>query len=360
MTDAPRPNEFRAATLTSFSESGRLVERFEEILLSLGVQIRSGSDLESVCLDVHELEYYRLGQTRVDPLRDLRPFFGQAAGWIDFMRLIIRADELKRLDPFVDHLQLLNVAREVTQSTHLPVSDEASNKLFELFVALLCVQISNDVILDDPHNAQGDNPDIIAEINGRKWGFACKVINGRSPITLFERFEEGLRQIEVSPADTGFVFLNFKNIVDHRRAWPLLNEEEFQRGDEEPVFGAWRDDYPVLAQLAELLNERWQALVDVNGPQNLAELVQGRAVMPAAAVYMATATGIQSSQGPLPTLVGQLAQLQILPTPREGVRVVRQLNNVLHERRPRITLSRAVLIGAIALLLIIGTLLVIW
>lgn len=161
------------------------------------------------------MEGYRRGVERPDPMTDLRPILGRAAGWIDFVKLLICAHREGRLAPFLAHLHLLNTAQGVAQSVRIPMSDEASNKLFELFIALACLPLSSDVILDNPHNAQGDNPDVLAVVDGRRWGFACKVLNGTSPLTMFERLEEGINQIEVSPADTGFVFFNFKNLIDH-------------------------------------------------------------------------------------------------------------------------------------------------
>jgi len=316
--------------LTSFSEAARLVDRFERILRSHGIEIVTGSDLESVCLDILELEYFRLGESQLDPMTDIRPLLGQAAGWIDFLKLLIRGHNENRLADFVPHLQLLNTAREVTQNTRLPVSDEASNKIFELFVALTFGPIGTNLLLDDPQNARGDNPDVLVDIQGRRWGFACKVINGTSPLTLFERFAEGIEQIERSPAETGFVFFNFKNLIDHRLAWPITNEDEFAREEAEPEFGAWMDETPVLRQFSELINDCLQDFVDSNGLENVLQLIDGRPSMPGAAVYMATASAIQSSTGPLPTLIGQVGIMRIREFPAHGENVLKLFNQVLH------------------------------
>src|SRR5271157_1393731 len=169
MTDAPRPTEIDPRNLSSFSEAARLVDRLEEIMRRLiGTQVASGSDLESVCLDVLELENYRTRRSQLDPMTDIRPILGQAAGWLEFLRILVRVYEMGRLDETLHaHLRLLNTAREVAQNTRLPVSDEASNKLFELFIALCCVPISGRVTIDDPYNAQGGNPDVLIEFGGR-------------------------------------------------------------------------------------------------------------------------------------------------------------------------------------------------
>jgi hypothetical protein len=37
------------------------------------------------------------------------------------------------------------------------------------------MQIGNGIELDDPYRSSGDNPDILASIDGIRWGFACKM-----------------------------------------------------------------------------------------------------------------------------------------------------------------------------------------
>ncbi len=334
MTDAPRPPELDPRDLTSFDEAGSLAQRFEETLRQhYGIAIARGSDLESVNLDLLMLEGYRRGEARPDPMTDIRPMFGRAAGWIDFVTLLLRAHHEGKLHRFLAHLHLLNTARAVAQNERVPMSDEASNKLFELFIALCCSPFSDDVILDDPHAARGDNPDVLAVIDSTRWGFACKVLNGVSPLTMYERLEEGLNQIERSPADTGFVFFNLKNLIDHRRAWPLVNEEAYRRRAEEPVYGSWPSPAPVLRQLDEFMNTRWNDCQEYNGPENVARLFSGKKSMYGAAVYMATATAFRTSAGPLPSIVGQIGIMRCWEIRREGEAVLDRINDVLHGRR---------------------------
>src|SRR5258708_56894 len=69
------------------------------------------------------------------------------------------------------------------------------------------------------------------------WAFACKVMTGASPKSLFDRTLEGTRQIKRSTAERGCVIVNLKNRFDHRGFWPILNEEDLGSGAS-PVFGA--------------------------------------------------------------------------------------------------------------------------
>lgn len=333
MADAPRPTEIDLRELTSFSEAGRLAEQFEKVLGEYGVVIAKGSDLESVSLELMLMEGYRLGEARPDPMTDIRPMLGRAAGWIDFVKLLFRAHSEGKLGRFIRHIHLLNKAKEVAQNKRVPVSNEADNKLFELFIALCCSPFCDEVILDPPDDAKGDNPDVLARSEGILFGFACKVLNGNSPLTMFERLEEGIDQIEVSPAETGFVFFNFRNILDHARAWPLTNEEAWLREEEEPRYGSWRDHGIVLAQLSEFMNIRWNDCVQYNEVEQLARLFTGKKTMSGAAVYMATSTSITTSVGPMATVIGQLATMRFSEIQPEGEAMLNRINDVLHGRR---------------------------
>jgi hypothetical protein len=87
MSDAPKPAEIDPRDLTSFSEAGGLAERFEGVLReNYKINIAKGSDLEAVSLDLMLMEGYRRGEVRPDPMTDIRPMLGRAAGWIDFVQ----------------------------------------------------------------------------------------------------------------------------------------------------------------------------------------------------------------------------------------------------------------------------------
>src|SRR5207245_2399261 len=104
------------------------------------------------------------------------------------------------------------------------------------------------------------NPDVLSTFDGVRWGFACKVLNSPtfSPLTMFERLSDGIEQIEKSPAQVGCVVLNFKNVIDHNRTWPIRNPREVKAGHD-PEFGAWKwkhRDRPVEILVA--CAEEWQ------------------------------------------------------------------------------------------------------
>jgi hypothetical protein len=74
------------------------------------------------------------------------------------------------------------------QTTRNAVTDDAGNKVLELRVALACLRCGSELELDDPDGqSKGTNPDVISRMpDGRRWGFACKVVHSDRPQTWAE------------------------------------------------------------------------------------------------------------------------------------------------------------------------------
>jgi hypothetical protein len=70
-------------------------------------------------------------------------------------------------------------AREFTtigQIAPADVRDDISRKMAELYVGCLAVHCGDQVVLDHPHRAKGDNPDILLTWEGRRWALAVKTL----------------------------------------------------------------------------------------------------------------------------------------------------------------------------------------
>jgi hypothetical protein len=309
MNETPQiPQGLDRRDVRTFGEMANLVTRFEQLLARHSIVIERGSDLESVCLNIQDLESRRRKESAISPMEDIRPMWRQSAGLIEILRMLIAADAHNRIQPFIPHLRLMNHSPGA-QNVKSVVFDEDSNKLFEMLVGLSCVQFSDDVVLDDPELAQGDNPDVLFSSEGIKWGIACKVVNGQSPLTMFERIDDGVRQIEASAASKGFVLLCLKNIIDHEFAWPLLNTEKWQKGEEEPIFGAFRDQEAsrVREYLLELAATKTQDLLTANGLVAVSGLFEGTRVLPGIGFFLQTTASVSLPDGrPMVTTVGVL------------------------------------------------------
>jgi hypothetical protein len=274
-------------------------EEFERVLRRFNIQIVAGSPLERMCFSLLDLVSgkYTIGDT----MEDLRIPYRPAFGLHDLIRRIVRLQNRPDFPVLADHLRLLNtgtVAQNITAPT-----DQVAAKIFELLVGLVSVEIGTETQLDGPIHSYGDNPDILTRLDGRLWGFACKVLSGRSPKTMFDRLKEGIAQIEKSPAEVGCVIINLKNQIDHEKTWPLLNAEKYAARTETPTYGSWGDYRAPVELLRNHAREVHADFIADNRAENVRQLLIGKKSVPGALLYLQTATSVQFVEGPTNTVL---------------------------------------------------------
>ena len=280
------PNTHRNFSQTgqaaTYLELERLIYAFEEVLKRLGIPIQAGSELEKACCSVLEM----LGKSQdvhiCDPQEDIRHKFREVLGIGYSFGKIVRLKDHACFPKFAPHLALLNKGT-VGQNTRASLCQEATNKIFELLFALALLDISNDVILDHPSSAKGDNPDVLATIDGQCWGFACKTI-----------------------------------------------EAEYRNGAE-PIFSAYElpADF-VASHVSEVVTQKHDQIVAEIGLPNIMKLFAGKKALPGYLAYCPTCTGRDTAQGPVPRSinmlgVGEFGNLQA----HQGI--IEKINSALHE-----------------------------
>ncbi|HYR21479.1 MAG TPA: hypothetical protein VEP30_00965 [Chthoniobacterales bacterium] len=283
----------------SFEQVKSETEEFERVLKRFDIQIANGSPLEKMCSDLRDLESgkYTIGDT----MEDLRIRFRPAFGLHDLIRRIVRLQNQPDFPFLADHLRLLNKGT-IAQNVVAP-TDQVAAKIFELLIGLVCIEIGTETRLDGPLLSYGDNPDTLTRLDGRRWGFACKVLSGRSPKTMFDRLKEGIEQIENSPAEVGCVIINLKNQIDHEKMWPMLNAKKFAVGEETPTYGSWIDYRAPVELLRQHARELHRDFIAENGAENVRNLFVGKKTIPGALLYLQTATAIQFVEGPTNTVL---------------------------------------------------------
>jgi hypothetical protein len=223
----------------SLEDASNRVINFQDLLRKHGITISPNSELDRISYIVLEqYEKHKHPELR-NSMVDIRPEIREALGLNDFIIKIIAVSGHPDFDKLVPHLRLLN-SSSIPQTTRSSVSDQGSNKLFELYLATLSLRCFEKVDIDSPERSLGDNPDIMFDFNKKRWSFACKVMHTDNIKTLLDNVEKGVDQIERSRADTGIVVISLKNILEYDKLWPILNEENFRKGAE-PLFGAFRD-----------------------------------------------------------------------------------------------------------------------
>jgi hypothetical protein len=290
-------------TFTSYAQAQEQTIAFEQVLLGRGIKIEPGSKLETACLLTMELREQQLDASRRVPSPALRDDLRHVVGLLQLVQLVLRQQAHSDFDRLIPHLRVLNDGSP-TQNTQAPPEDQASNKLFELLLALSTMGIGKDIRLDDPESADGTNPDVLATMpDGRRWGFACKVIHGDAPMTLFERIVDGIDQIERSEADVGLVVANFKNRLPHNELFPLMPPDPTTG---EVLIGAHLHEGAVAGKLARFVEERTTAMADLVSQAEVIAAFRGKKALPALLVVVEAAAGVVTPRGPSPSMIGFL------------------------------------------------------
>jgi len=218
-----------------FDTSEQLIFDFETLLKDNGLVIKKDSDLEKISFAILETNSKHKKEIIHDNSIDIRDLFSDVAGLVDIVGKIVKNKTHPDFKQLLPHLEVLNKAGTAVLTTKSKITDDGNNKLMELYIALLCMRFATNIKLDDPNNSKGDNPDIMFTYRNNEWAIACKALHSAKEKTLYDTIEKGTEQINRSNADKGLVVVNFKNIIDRNQIWPLLNEEEFKKG-EEPIF----------------------------------------------------------------------------------------------------------------------------
>ncbi|MCG3148284.1 MAG: hypothetical protein PCFJNLEI_01727 [Verrucomicrobiae bacterium] len=306
-----------------------MIRQFEDVLKARGIVIAPGSHLERICIRIMDWERQRKGLEPINLMEDVRKPWSEALGLWDLVRHITDLSSHPGFDALIPHLALLN--KGSAPQNVVALQDEASNKVFELLIGLISLRVGKDVSTDDPNHSKGDNPDVIVTLEEKRWGLACKVLNGFSPLTMFERLEEGVNQIENSPkVETGCVVFNLKNVLDHNLLWPILNLDQFRSG-KLPYFAAWPSLDCPLSVLLEVAGQKHRDLVEVNTEPELRKLFHGKKATPGALLFLQTGTALRTSVGPLMTSVGVFVYMDLFET-GQCPKALNLLNYAMHHR----------------------------
>ncbi len=302
MSHTPKPNEVIVT-----DDADQAVDAFEQILGRHGIEIEKGSLLEHSCLllkrqrDLNESA--ALGdQTPIT--EQLYQELQEAIGIMAPVRLIVRHAAHPDFGQLVPHLRLLNQG-SVLQTLPANYMDKASNKLFELRVALAAMGTGQAILVDNPDTSSGGgNPDVLARMaDGRRWGFACKVINGDAPMSLFQNIEKGVAQVECSDCDVGLVVGSLKNRLPHDEVFPVL-----ERHQDRIVVGAHLDWKNARDAMSRACAEKFAAMREHVGLTQYASTFEGKKALPyvVGAMEAVTASVIEGADLPVLTLVSFL------------------------------------------------------
>ncbi len=294
----------------------------EQLLKRHGISVQTGSPFEERVLAVMKLvEQKRTSAGRADS--DMRPAYRTLVGVHELATLILASEPFPSFHALVPHLRLLNHGSAL-QNVPSPGTDQATNKLFELFVGALAVQCGSDVSMDDPFAPKGDNPDVLATLGGRRWGLACKMLHGDSPEGFIQHLQKGLDQIERSAAEVGAVIFNLKNIFPHEQIWPLAPIPDADPPEHGP--GIWSDPRAPYEVLMRTLEQVGSTLVSYLPPGYLDELFVGKKSIPGFLMWAHSVSGVDIDGRPTAASVRALNCQQVGAIPDSILGVIKCLN----------------------------------
>jgi hypothetical protein len=244
--------------LASFADVQNMMFQFEQVLHQHDIAVRPGSQLDRSCLSVMDTLFQHEHSSARDEYADVRPIFSHALGLWEFAKKIVRLSSHPDFGVLVPHLKQMNDGGflQNIRAGDRERTDQIPAKMFELLMAMAAMDVGCDLQLDDPEHPKGDNPDLITTINGVRWAFACKMMMGTSPVSLFERIEDGIEQIKRvaapnGPVKRGIVVVSLKNRIDYDEFWPILNSEQYRKG-EPPLFGVQPSAIAVYHRLRDI------------------------------------------------------------------------------------------------------------
>ncbi len=209
-------------TVVPFTDANRIADSFLDLLAERGINPARDGKLEDEFLSVTELLELWKDLRRARGAAHESEIICNAAGVHDFAAKVLAARKTPEFNQLDMHLKLIGTGKLRTtrsQITENDPTDDAARKLAELYVACLAVHCGDDIRLDHPTSAKGDNPYILLTYHKRTWALAIKTPSSRHGQTLFENIKKAGEQIERSVAEKGLVVLNVKNIIDHQPLW---------------------------------------------------------------------------------------------------------------------------------------------
>ncbi len=311
-------NDFHGSFI-SYVDMMKYFFEFEDLLKQYKIKIEFDNDLERVGLSIIALNDFYKGIHEIKEANDIRSFMEELIGGYSIISKIVKVKDHINFINLIPHIKLLNKSRffQNTKSVIYDrtlgsyINNQNSNKVFELFIASLIMEFSDSMELDDPNRSQGTNPDVMFNLGRKKYGIACKVINSDSikSKTMLDNFEEGVRQIENSQCERGYVFINLKNIIPHREIFPIINQDEFING-EIPIFGAYLSNDNPKHKLQEIANA-YQKEIQSNWNDSFLEITGNKKVMPGIVLFMQTTIARSINGISYPTLFGFFSILSI-------------------------------------------------
>ncbi len=285
----------------TFETGRRATEELLKLLEEYGLSPSPGSSLERMTLSVYDILYSKDPEYERESV-DIREAFTDLAAASELAVQILAVRDHADFPKLIPHLRLLDEG-EASLATKASQTDQASNKITELLAACLSMRCGQDIELDDPvRSSGGRNPDVLVTMDGVRWGIACKTLHSLHPESIIDNVNLGLGQIDDSPAETGFLFFNLKNVIDRDRYWAISNETEWKAGGS-PRFFAFSSFEEPMALFMEETNRVARIMVNHIGNEEVHRLFKGTRALHGVLFYAHVLCGVLLDGMPVATSI---------------------------------------------------------
>jgi hypothetical protein len=155
----------------SFERAVEVVDQFLTLLAEYGINLRHTGAAEGEALAM--IDVLDMWQHPARRPTDPRPVVRAAMGFVDLAGKVVGVKDHPDFGQLVPHLQMLGKTTTL-QNAVSPVTEDAANKMIELYVACLAMTFGSNIALDDPINSKGDNPDVMLDFRCKRWALALK------------------------------------------------------------------------------------------------------------------------------------------------------------------------------------------
>jgi hypothetical protein len=319
------PNQF------TYDEIEKLFFEFEKLLQNRSKTVPPGSNLEKAGLTAIEVLATYKKEIIHDYKKDCRNEWRRVLSMADILRKIISLQKYPAFDSLWPHILLLLGNGEIAQNLWSRKEDSHANYVFELYVALLTLPLCTSIDVEPPiASAGGTNPDIIAAVDGVRWGIACKAMHSSLAKSMLDRVRDGIRQINrCDGIENGLIVVSLKNIIPHDLTWPVIKEPN---SDDLIYLTASSDKIVIGMLLEECKRYEIELLELLGGKEGFRALFEGTKVAPLILVHLCTATSLLREGKPTFTLIKMLVAINVDPlSKKEGI-FAKAMNEVLHDK----------------------------
>jgi hypothetical protein len=315
---------------------------FEKLIQERNKSLRlpPGSPIETASLAALQMLETFSRDLPQDTKQDYRREWCQAVALGEMLRKVMNVANHPFFDRLWSHVQLLLGDSNIALNVWNPKEDSGANKVFELYVALVLAPICTDLDLDHPvHSSAGKNPDVIAQLDGERWAFACKVMHTDSYETFIGRVKEGIGQIQCSNAEKGLVVISLKNQLPHEHCWAIKR----QLGIADIISPGTVDLAIVACHIQEIAARYHRRVIDelLGGPSAFNDLFNNTRAVPAVLLHFCTTIFISNEGKPNFCLVRMFSLLNTNPISAKLLATLDSLNDSLHGRVPTKFLRRS-------------------